>query len=78
MFVSLFAGKIEWPELVGVKGAVAKAIIERESPHVTVLYIWCGWKRIMDCCCNRVWLFLDGEGEVPYEEGKVCMVPRVG
>jgi len=40
----------------------AKKIIQRENPNVEhVIYIWCTWKRVMDCCCNRMWLFVDGD-----------------
>ncbi|ONK67878.1 uncharacterized protein A4U43_C05F4740 [Asparagus officinalis] len=77
----LCPGKRMWPELVGAKGSEAKEIIERENPNVKVVFIWCHWKRIMDCCCNRVWLFVEGEDgweSGDYGEAKVCYIPRVG
>ncbi|ONK64242.1 uncharacterized protein A4U43_C07F23600, partial [Asparagus officinalis] len=64
-------GKPKWTEMVGVKASEAKKTILKENPYINeVLYIWCDWKRIMDCCCNRVWLFVDGEGKGSYEDGK--------
>ncbi|KAK1284506.1 hypothetical protein QJS10_CPB21g01482 [Acorus calamus] len=46
-------GKLEWPELVGVKADVA-----------TAQSIPCGQYRIQDCCCNRVWLDYSPDGTV--------------
>ncbi|KAK1322546.1 hypothetical protein QJS10_CPA03g01050 [Acorus calamus] len=65
-------GKTEWPELVGAKATVAREIIERENPNVKVHPIRCHTPRIMNCCCNRVWLDYDDV------HGTVCAVPRVG
>ncbi|KAK1284028.1 hypothetical protein QJS10_CPB21g01445 [Acorus calamus] len=68
---SIGCGKLEWPELVGVKADVATAIIERENPNVKAQSIPCGQYRIQDCCCNRVWLDYS-------PDGTVCKVLKVG
>ncbi|KAK1284044.1 hypothetical protein QJS10_CPB21g01483 [Acorus calamus] len=64
-------GKLEWPELVGVKVDVATLIIERENPHVKAAWIPCGRFRFPECCCNRVYLEFSADSTV-------CKIPRVG
>ncbi|KAK1270839.1 hypothetical protein QJS04_geneDACA005952 [Acorus gramineus] len=50
----------------------AKATIERENPNVVAHPIPCRRARILDCCCNRVWLDYSEESDT------VCAVPKVG
>ncbi|KAH7676849.1 Proteinase inhibitor I13 potato inhibitor I protein [Dioscorea alata] len=70
--------KVGWPELLGQTGKVAKETIERERPDLLVHYIICGEVRILDCCCNRVWLDVNPKGTNDFDNGIVCKVPRVG
>ncbi|GMI83292.1 hypothetical protein like AT3G46860 [Hibiscus trionum] len=56
--------KASWPELVGKNQAEAKATIERDNPGVTVLILPPGTKRTFDLCCNRVYVFVDGNVNV--------------
>ncbi|KAK1284024.1 hypothetical protein QJS10_CPB21g01440 [Acorus calamus] len=65
-------GKSEWPELLGAKVMDAKATIEIENPSVIVHPIACDAIRVLDCCCNRVWL------NYSEEFGTVCTVPKIG
>ncbi|GAA0174916.1 hypothetical protein Leryth_023114 [Lithospermum erythrorhizon] len=64
--------KLEWPELVGVQGSIAKATIEKENPSVIVRIVYPGLLMTFDVCCNRVWLILNQAG------GHVVENPRVG
>ncbi|XP_056174432.1 glu S.griseus protease inhibitor-like [Syzygium oleosum] len=63
--------KYSWPELVGYNGDSAKATIEKDNPLVTVYQIPEGAYRLTDFCCNRVYLWVDGNGNV-------TRVPTVG
>lgn len=61
----VFSGdKISWPELLGIEGEVAVAIIKKENPNVNVISLPVGSITILDFNCNRVWLFLDANGFV--------------
>ncbi|KAJ0946523.1 putative proteinase inhibitor I13, potato inhibitor I [Helianthus annuus] len=42
-------GKNSWPELVGEKGEVAKAIIEKENPLVNAIKIYENSPMILNC-----------------------------
>ncbi|KAG2402048.1 hypothetical protein LR48_Vigan02g169200 [Vigna angularis] len=47
-------GKRSWPELVGVKGSVAVATIERENPYVDAHTVLKGSAVTFDYRCDRV------------------------
>ncbi|OMP01111.1 Proteinase inhibitor I13, potato inhibitor I [Corchorus olitorius] len=65
-------GKGSWPELVGVKGEVAKATIERENPLVTAKIVVEGVHQVpMNYQCDRVWVWVD-------KAGIVVRVPIIG
>ncbi|CAK9146379.1 unnamed protein product [Ilex paraguariensis] len=64
-------GKGSWPELVGVKGETAVAIIERENPLVTAIIVPEGSSIILDVRCDRVWVWVD-------KNGIVYLVPKIG
>ena len=51
------AGKRSWPELVGVKGTVAEATIERENSLVNAIVVPQGSGVTADFRCDRVWVF---------------------
>ncbi|KAL0919733.1 hypothetical protein M5K25_011850 [Dendrobium thyrsiflorum] len=51
--------KQSWPELVGHKGWAAKEVIERENPDVHAILIRSVDRVIMNCCCNRVWIWVE-------------------
>lgn len=70
-FYLLIGVKKEWPELVGVAQAVAKAQIEKENQFVTAVPIPKDAFVTLDWCCNRVWLGVD-------DDGLVVGVPKVG
>uniref|UniRef100_UPI00404B1B73 inhibitor of trypsin and hageman factor-like n=1 Tax=Bidens hawaiensis TaxID=980011 RepID=UPI00404B1B73 len=57
-------GKSSWPELVGEKGEVAKAIIEKENPLVTANVILEGTLVPLDFRTNRVWVVVNTEDVV--------------
>ncbi|XP_021853089.1 trypsin/subtilisin inhibitor [Spinacia oleracea] len=63
--------KCEWPELLGKHADVAKRIIERDDPQVTVLI---QSKDSMnnfnyEFCCNRVIIFAyHGVVDIPYPQ----------
>ncbi|KAK6923325.1 Proteinase inhibitor I13, potato inhibitor I [Dillenia turbinata] len=50
-------GKLVWPELLGAKAEVAKEVIERENPNVTVRMVKEGSYVTHDYRCDRVWLW---------------------
>ncbi|CAA2990772.1 inhibitor of trypsin and hageman factor [Olea europaea subsp. europaea] len=64
-------GKSSWPELLGVFGATAVAIIERDNPLVTAIIVPPGSSVIFDFRCDRVWVYVDNNGNVD-------RVPRIG
>ncbi|KAG6732659.1 hypothetical protein I3842_01G189300 [Carya illinoinensis] len=64
-------GKSSWPELVGVKGNVAEATIERQNPLVDAVIVPKGSSVITDFRCDRVWVWVD-------ENGIVYQVPVIG
>ncbi|EYU32854.1 hypothetical protein ABFS82_01G093000 [Erythranthe guttata] len=57
-------GKESWPELVGVPGNVAVATIERENPLVNAIILQPRTFPILDFRCDRVWVYVDGNGNV--------------
>ncbi|OMO96030.1 Proteinase inhibitor I13, potato inhibitor I [Corchorus capsularis] len=65
-------GKGSWPELVGVKGEVAKATIERENPLVNAVIVVEGEDNVItNYQCDRVWVWVD-------KAGIVVSVPIIG
>lgn len=56
--------KFRWPALVGKSEQVATAVIERDNPLVTVVPLPDGVVGYTDFCCNRVYIFLDSDGNV--------------
>ncbi|CAN8324039.1 unnamed protein product [Cochlearia groenlandica] len=74
---SRFRGlKVEWPELRGVSAVVAKAIIEKDNPHVTAFILPAGeyYVPIINCC-NRVMLWVSSDN---CPNGPVSNRPMVG
>ncbi|KAH7522168.1 hypothetical protein FEM48_Zijuj07G0109600 [Ziziphus jujuba var. spinosa] len=63
--------KTSWPELWGIEGEAAEAIIKRDNPNVDVISLPVGSITIHDFNCNRVWLFLDSNGFV-------ATIPKLG
>ncbi|KAA0049292.1 hypothetical protein IC582_012623 [Cucumis melo] len=57
-------GKRSWPQLVGVGGSVAKAIIERENPNVRAVVLEVGTPVTKDFRCNRVRVWVNKNGLV--------------
>ncbi|KAK4390057.1 Glu S.griseus protease inhibitor [Sesamum angolense] len=57
-------GKSSWPELLGQPGHVAVATIERENPLVKAIIVPPGTSVITDFRCNRVWVYVDDNGDV--------------
>ncbi|KAJ0621117.1 putative proteinase inhibitor I13, potato inhibitor I [Helianthus annuus] len=57
-------GKNSWPELVGEKGEVAKAIIEKENPLVNAILISENSLTDLMFVSNRVRVVVNGEGLV--------------
>lgn len=64
-------GKFSWPELLGVDGRKAAAIIEEENDLVTAVIIPEGSVVTQDFLCNRVWVWLD-------KNNIVVHVPKIG
>ncbi|KAK7278454.1 hypothetical protein RJT34_23483 [Clitoria ternatea] len=64
-------GKRSWPELVGVKGKVAEATIERENHFVNAIIVPEGSSVILDFRCDRVWVWVN-------KHGIVKKVPTIG
>ena len=58
------AGKALWPELVGQKGNVAAAKIEKENPNVHAIVLPKGSPVTRDFRCDRVWVFINKHGLV--------------
>ncbi|PON95051.1 Proteinase inhibitor [Trema orientale] len=52
-------GKSSWPELVGMNGEEAAAIIMRENPKVTAVVVKEGTKVTMEFSCERVRVWVD-------------------
>lgn len=67
----LIVGKNSWPELLGVDGGKAVAIIEKENTLVTAIIVPEGSVVIQDFRCNRVWVWVDRYNIVKH-------VPRTG
>ncbi|KAI3829096.1 hypothetical protein L1987_03210 [Smallanthus sonchifolius] len=63
--------KKSWPELVGVSGHAATVIIERENHKVDAIVVEEGSFVSTDIQCDRVRVFVDGNGVVKD-------VPKVG
>ncbi|KAL7160367.1 hypothetical protein ABFS83_01G090500 [Erythranthe nasuta] len=58
-------GKESWPELIGVLGNVAVAtLIETENPLVNAIIVPPGNSVITNFQCDRVWVFVDDNGNV--------------
>ena len=64
-------GKHSWPELVGVEGNVAAAIIEQENPQVDAIVLRLDEMTDMSFRCERVKVRVD-------DRGFVVETPRVG
>ncbi|KAL8259054.1 hypothetical protein R6Q59_027007 [Mikania micrantha] len=52
-------GKSSWPELVGARGGVAEATIERENPRVDAIVVLDGTAVTGDFRCDRVWVWVN-------------------
>ncbi|GMN24139.1 hypothetical protein TIFTF001_040539 [Ficus carica] len=57
-------GKSSWPELFGINGEVAAAIIRRENPKVNTAIVKEGMMVTMDYRCDRVRIWVDSCGIV--------------
>ncbi|KAF5822001.1 putative proteinase inhibitor I13, potato inhibitor I [Helianthus annuus] len=57
-------GKRSWPELVGARGDVAEATIERENSRVDAIVIRVGTNVTGDFRCDRVWVRVNSNGVV--------------
>ncbi|OIW01796.1 hypothetical protein TanjilG_03934 [Lupinus angustifolius] len=57
-------GKSSWPELVGVQGTEAEATIERENPLVDAIIVPEGHSVTADVRSDRVWVWVDANGNV--------------
>ncbi|KAA8548765.1 hypothetical protein F0562_000449 [Nyssa sinensis] len=64
-------GKSSWPELVGKKGEIAAATIEKENPFVTAEIVLKGTIVTPDFRCDRVRVWVN-------EKGIVYEVPVIG
>ncbi|OMP01109.1 Proteinase inhibitor I13, potato inhibitor I [Corchorus olitorius] len=61
----ILAGKSSWPELVGVKGEIAEATIEKENPLVDARIVVVGRAVVTaEFRCDRVWVWVDDNGNV--------------
>ncbi|EOX94537.1 Proteinase inhibitor I13 [Theobroma cacao] len=58
------SGKSSWPELVGVNGEAAAAIIVKENPKVGAVIVKEGMMVTMDFRCDRVRVWVDKYGIV--------------
>ncbi|KAF7847109.1 hypothetical protein BT93_L3355 [Corymbia citriodora subsp. variegata] len=57
--------RVEWPELVGQSGEKAKAVIEKDNVDVTAILVPVGkGVGFDDFCCNRVYVWIDKNGNV--------------
>lgn len=71
-FNEIHAGKTSWPELVGINGEAAVAIIMRENPRVVRAgTMKDGSKMTTDFRCDRVRVSVD-------EHDIVTSVPKIG
>ena len=68
---ALGIGKTSWPELVGVNGEVAAALIMRENPELRAVIVKEGMFVTMDFRTDRVRIWVDKNGIVKY-------TPRIG
>ncbi|XVF21636.1 hypothetical protein REPUB_Repub12eG0107500 [Reevesia pubescens] len=64
-------GKSSWPELVGINGEVAAAIIAKENPKISVAIVKEGMMVTMDFRCDRVRVWVD-------KYGIVKLMPQIG
>ncbi len=64
-------GKSSWPELVGARGTVAEATIERQNPLVNAIIVPEGSSVTADFRCDRVWVWVN-------KNGIVKRVPSIG
>ncbi|KAL8115120.1 hypothetical protein AgCh_021806 [Apium graveolens] len=64
-------GKSSWPELVGERGEVAAAKIEKENPNVNANVVLEGTSVMLDFRCDRVWVWVN-------KDGIVISTPRIG
>ncbi|XP_021280943.1 glu S.griseus protease inhibitor-like isoform X1 [Herrania umbratica] len=64
-------GKSSWPELVGVNGEAAAAIIVQENPKVGAVIVKEGMMVTMDFRCDRVRVWVD-------KYGIVKQTPQIG
>ncbi|KAM0937609.1 putative proteinase inhibitor I13, potato inhibitor I [Dioscorea sansibarensis] len=64
-------GKSSWPELLGVEGNKAVRIIEKENDHVKAIIVKEGSMVTQDFRCDRVWVWVNKEGDV-------IQVPTIG
>lgn len=65
------AGKKSWPELVGESGETTEVRIQKENPYVIATVLREGSPLTDDFRCDRVRVFVDGNG-------KVTQVPNIG
>lgn len=64
-------GKNRWPELVGVDGHRAAAIIESQNHRVHTIVLPVGSPTTRDFRCDRVWVFVN-------KDGRVAETPQAG
>ncbi|CAK7340847.1 unnamed protein product [Dovyalis caffra] len=64
-------GMAVWAELQGKQASEAKAAIEKQYPWVTVVILPKDDPGSFDFCCNRVFLFINSNGQV-------VNVPQIG
>ncbi|KAL5712233.1 hypothetical protein ACHQM5_014424 [Ranunculus cassubicifolius] len=57
-------GKLLWPELLGVDGGVAAAVIERENPRVNAIVLSERTGFPSDFRCDRVIIWVGNQGRV--------------
>ncbi|KAF7847207.1 hypothetical protein BT93_L3227 [Corymbia citriodora subsp. variegata] len=62
-FDGLVPSRLRWPELVGQNGEQAKTVIEKDNAYVTVVLTTVK-KGEIDFCCNRVYVWIDLNGNV--------------
>lgn len=65
------SGKSSWPELVGKRGEVATAKIEKENPNVNADVVPEGSSVGQDLRCDRVWVWVN-------KDGIVISTPHIG
>lgn len=69
--MNIGTGKSSWPELLGVHGEVAAAIISRNNPNLGVQIVKEGMMVTQDFRCDRVRVWVN-------KFGIVTLVPRLG